>query len=416
MKRLSLAQSIASTLLRYGLLPGMVLIFSNQIAFAFDDDRTINNIHLKDESFLDINAHQFRKSLDLLWLDTVSGWRSTGGSVSTDRLYLYNDLRLHKQLFEALGFGLRYQQENFYAKKPAPSPLIYVDVYPQPDHVIAASLIGAPAYDKRQSDIGYAITLGRQPTNYSRLSWLKVDKFYNKKNEFDNSYYQEFGETWMLEGTYKPGQRWLIHYDLTRDTPLNFIFDDQTSHFRHQSYDYKFNLVNHLSKHQFMGANFRSLDADKYLQESSSNQGQKINYYMLDLYWVNKGFDGNRELTLGLRYDTFKERLRNYVNSNGTYDFELTTWQTYGSLYHSYSQHQAWDLGLYLGWSERSKQYLANNIYEYDDSGVQAKLRTSWQYHSIDRTSVLVITMTFNLDDLFDDPGDGGGIYLQTKL
>lgn len=393
-----------------------LLILMSPLLLAFDNDKAISDVHLKDESFLDINSHQFRKSLDLLWWDTLSGWRATGGSVSTNRLFLHNDLRLHKKLSDVLSFGMRYEQENLYAKQPAPSPLIFIDIYPLPDRHIGISLIGTPAYDKRQSDMGYAITFGRQPTNFSRLSWLRVDKYYNDKNEFDNSYYEKFADSWRLEGTYKPGQHWIIHYDLNKDTPLNFLFDNQTSRFRHESHDYKLSLVRHISRHGLAGANVRTLNVDKYLEESSSNEGQKIDYYSLDLYWINNDFDGNRELTLGFRYDTFKERLRDYLAQTNSYDFELSTWQAYSSLNYTYSLHQAWDLGLYLAWSDRSKRYVSSSTYEYDDSGIQAKLRTSWQYHSTDKSSVLLITMTFNLDDFIDDPGDGGGIYMQTRF
>lgn len=394
----------------------MGVLLSIQTALAFDDDRTINDIHLKDESFLDINAHQFRKSLNLQWLETLNGWRATGGSVSTDRLFLYNELRLYKQLFNNVAFGMRYEQENFYARKPTPLPLIFIDVYPQPDQDIGVSIIGTPAYDKRQSDMGFAITLGRLPANYSRLSWLKVDKYYNEKNEFDDSYYEKFAESWMLEGTYKSGQQWVLHYDFRKETPLTFIADNLTSRFRHQSYDYKLEVVRHLSNQRLTGIKLRSLNSDRYLQETSSNQGQKLDYQMLDIYWLDSKFDGNGELTLGFRFDTFKERLRDYQLSGNSYDFELTTWQPYASLFNNYSANQAWDLGLYLGWSDRYKQFKSSSDYEFNDEGIQAKLRTSWQYHSIDKTSVLVITMTFNLDDLVNDPGDGGGIYLQSRF
>lgn len=383
---------------------------------AFDDDRSISDIHLKDESFLDINAHQFRKSLDLKWYDTLNGWRAAGGSVSTDRLFLNNELKIHKRISPIISFGMQYEQENFYAKKPPPQAMMSLTVTPPTLSNIGLSILGTPAYDKRQSDFGYAITVGQRPGSYSRLSALKVDKYYNDKNEFDASYYDEFGRSLRLDGAIHIKNGWQMVYDLKKETPLEFVFDNQTSRFRHESQDNKVNFIHHLSRKRFAGANFRVMNIDKYLEEASSNEGQKIDYYMLDLYWVDSGFDGNRELTAGFRYDSFKERLRDYLDPTNTYNFELTTWQAYSSLYNSYSLHQAWDLGLYLAWSERNKQYVINSSNEFDDQGVQAKLRTSWQYHSINKDSVLVITMTFNLDDLIDDPGDGGGIYFQSHF
>ncbi len=389
---------------------------TSESVLAFDDDRSISDIHLKDESFLDINAHQFRKSLDLLWLNTLNGWRASGGSLSNDRLFMDTELRLQKDFSRALSFGIALKQEIFYAKKPQPLPLVYADVYHPALNDVGISVLGTPAYDKRQSDLGYAITFGRRPSNYTRITWLKVDMLYNDKNEFDNSSYEKFGETWMLEGTYQLQQHWVIHYDLKKDTPLDYIFDNLSSRFQHESYDYKIKLAYHISAKRFAGINIRSMDVDKQLLQTSDIEDQQIDYQMLDVYWVNAGFHGNRELTLGFRYDTFTEELTDLTNQNNSYDFNLTTWQAYSSLNHTYSIHQAWDIGLYLAWSERSKQYIIASSNEYDDSGIQAKLRTSWQYHSIDKTSVLLFSISFNLDDLIDDPGDGGGIYFQSKF
>jgi len=385
-------------------------------AYAFDDDRNISDIHLKDESFLDINASEFRKSLEFLWIETLNGWRATGGSVSTDRLFFRNELRIQKNLSNALSFGMELDQETFYARKPVPLPLVFLDVYPVNTQNVGISLIGTPAYDKRQSDIGYALTWGRRPSGFTRLSWLKLDKFYNDKNEFDDSYYQEYGESWKMEGVYRFSRGWLVQYGLNKDTPIDFIFENQTSRFQHKSNDYNIKLFKNLSATLFTGVTVRKLMLDKQLQSTSSNERQQIDYAMLDAYWVDKAFRGNRELTLGIRYDNFQETLTDKIAQVNSYDFKLTTWQAYSSLYYTYSIHQAWDLGLYLGWSERSKQYSTSSPDSFDDNGVQAKLRTSWQYHSIDKSSILLVSMSFNLDDLFNDPGDGGGMYFQTKF
>lgn len=385
-------------------------------AHAFDDDTSISDVHLKDESFLDINAHQFRKSLELKWLDTMNGWRAAGGSVSTDRLYFQNEIQLYRQLSSAVGFGMQLKQEVFYARKPAPLPLVSLDIYPSDTKDIGISVIGTPAYDKRQSDIGYAITFGRRPTNYLRLSWLKVDKFYNNKNEFDSSYYEEYGETWILEGNYRPGKSWNIYYDLKKDTPLDFVFDNQTSRFLHESYDYKVYLTYQMPANHTAGIIFRTMNVNKRIEETSSDTGQKIDYRLLDIFWIDSNPGGNREFTLGFRFDKFKENLQDNINLNNSFDFELTTWQAYSCLNKAYTLHQSWDMGLYLAWSERSRQYETISTNSFDNSGIQSKLRTSWQYHSSDKTSILLVSMSFNLDDLINDPGDGGGIYFQSRF
>lgn len=387
-----------------------------QATLAFDDDKTISDIHLKNESFLDINAHQFRKSLDLLWLETVNGLRAAGGSISTDRAYLQTDVHLHRQLFNSLGFGFELEHETFYAPKPLPLPLIYVDVYPSTSYDAAFSFLGTPAHDKRQSDVGYAVTFGRRPMDYLRISWLKVDLFYNEKNEFDDSRYDEFGETIALNSVATFKNRWTLTVDLLKDRPLDFIFDNQSGRFTHHSHDYKVGTVYRLPGRRFAGIKLRDLSVDKSLLENAVSDSQSINYNNLDIYWVNQRFRNNKELTLGFRYDNFEEVLDNHTDPVQGFHFELTTWQLYSNLLSDYDVNQAWELGLYLGWSERSKTFNVSNTEEFDDKGIEAKLRTSWQYHSIDKNNVILFSLSFNLDDLIEDPSDGGGIYLQSQF
>jgi len=385
-------------------------------ALAFDDDKNISDVSLKDESFLDINAHAFRKSLDLTWFNTLNGWRMGGGSTSTNRAFLQTDIRMNQQLSRNFQFGIDWQYEQIYAPAAIPLPLVFADVYPLSGYDVGVSFLGTPAHDKRQSDLGYALTIGRKPTDYLRFSWLKVDMTYNDKNEFDDSYYEKTGRLLMLQGAYRVNSAWEVHLDMKKDTPLDFVFDDQTSHFEHEGYDYKLHLIYRRSAHQVAGINYLSNFVDKHLLESSSDRQQQIEYKSWDIYWIENHFRKSQELTVGLRYDNFLEQLHDVLNNSEDYEFSLTTWQAYTSLFYSYATHQAWDAGLYLGWSERSKTFLLSNPASYDDEGIQSKLRLSWQYHSLDKASVLLISMSFNLDDLRNDPGDGGGRYFQNQF
>ena len=123
------------------------------VALAFDDDKAISDVRLKDESFLDISAHSFRKSLELQWFNTLSGWRMGGGSVSTNRAFVQADLRMRHELSRKFQFGFELQHDHFYAPKSIPLPLVFADVYPSSRYDIGVSFLGTPAHDKRQSDL-----------------------------------------------------------------------------------------------------------------------------------------------------------------------------------------------------------------------------------------------------------------------
>lgn len=392
-----------------------LLVFADNASLAFDDDRKISDVRLFDESFLDISSNVFRKSLNLVWFDTLSGWRMGGGSTSTDRLFLQTHLKVNHQLSEKLYFGFDFEQDDFYTEKPLQPLLLFADVYPFSSTDIGFSFLGTASAEKKESDLGFALTFGRRPTNYLRISWLSMDHHFNEKNDEDDSYYAESGQTLMLQSSYNLTDHWDLHLDWRRLTPTDYVFDDQVSRFKNESYDYKTTVIYHFSQQRFAGIDLRAMNDMRSLTEPTSDEAQGIDYRSVDLYWVN-GVDQDYELTIGVRYDDFVEEFRDRLDQTNDYNFTLSTVQAYSALYHDFTTHQAWDLGLYSGWSERDKIFLASSSPNETNDGVEAKLRTSWEYHSADKVSRLLFSISFNLDDLIDDPTDGGGIYFQSQF
>jgi len=405
---------------RFSLFPKLVLltamlVFAENASFAIDDDREISDVRLFDETFLDINSNAFRKSLNLVWFDTLSGWRMGGGSTNADRLFLHTHLKVNHQLSDKFNFGFDYEQDDFYAEKPIQPLLLFADVYPFSSTDIGFSFLGTASVDKKESDLGFALTFGRRPTNYLRLSWLSTDHFFNEKNDEDDSYYAESGSTIMLQSSCNLTDNWDLHLDWRVNTPSDYVYDDQVSSYKNESYNYKTTIIYHFNQHRFAGIDLLAMNDKRSLTEPSSDEAQDIDYGLVDLYWVD-GVDQDYELTIGLRYDDFEEQFRDQLNQANDYNFRLWTAQAYSALYHDFTIHQAWDLGLYVGWSERDKIYLASSNSDDINEGVEAKLRTSWEYHSADKVSRLLFSISFNLDDLINDPTDGGGIYFQSKF
>ncbi len=392
-----------------------MLVFTNSASMASDNDREITDVHLFDETFLDISSNAFRKSLNLVWFDTLSGWRMGGGSTNAERLFLATHLKVNHQLSEKFYFGFDLEQDDFYTEKPLQPLLLFADVYPFSSTDIGFSFLGTASVDKKESDLGFALTFGRRPSNYVRLSWLSTDHYFNEKNDEDDSYYAESGSTIMLQSSYNLTNHWDLHLDLRRNTPSDYVFDDQVSHFEYESYNYRATIIYHFNRHRFAGIDLRAMNDTRALTEPTSDEAQDIDYALLDLYWVN-GVNQDYELTVGLRYDNFEEQFRDQLNQANNYNFRFWTAQVYSSLYHDFTTHQAWDLGLYVGWSERNKVYVTSSNLDDLNEGVEAKLRTSWEYHSADKVSSLRFSISFNLDDLIDDPTDGGGIYFQSQF
>jgi hypothetical protein len=92
----------------------------------------------------------------------------------------------------------------------------------------------------------------------------------------------------------------------------------------------------------------------------------------------------------------------------------MKTLQIYTSAYHPFNEHMAWNLGVYAGQVEEQQNYLQDNTRDTLNDGVQAKFRMGFEYSSSDGRNSLQFNISLNLDDLFKDPGDGGGISFQS--
>ena len=398
---------------KFACLP--LLMFAAFKAMALEVDRDIYHVRLFDESFLDISANAFRKSQNVSWFDTTNGLRMGGGSSSTDRLFLQSELRLNHRMSDSFNFGLELEQNDFYAKKPVQQPILSIDAYPFSSTDVGFSFLGTTSVHKKDADLGVALTLGRRYKNYIRLSWLSNNHYYNEKNDTDDSYYTTRPKTWMLQSAYRPSQHWQIYLNFKNRQASDFVFDDQVSRFKNEFYDYKATVNYHLNAHQFAGVEIHTLLDARSILETSADQIQDIRYRSVDLYWVS-GVGQAYELTVGLRHDDFVEEFTHSSNAAESYNFQLQTTQAYTSVYHDISTHQAWDIGLYAGWSERRRIYPSSTNADSINEGVQAKLRTSWEYHSADKKSRMLFSFSLNLDDLADDPTDGGGITFQSSF
>ncbi len=380
-------------------------------ALAFDDDRDLNDVNLGVGNFLDIKALQFRKPLEQQWYDSVNGWRVSGGSLDADRLSLQTHLKLQQSLSKKLNARVETQQHVFYVPKPFPSPLLELEAYPFPVD-LGFSLLGTTFQDKRQSDLGVAIILGRRPWDYIRIAWLRVDAYYNKKNEYDDSYYSEHPENLNFQGAYKFSEKWRFRFLLEYDTPQTFNQPSQSLVFKHESLEYDVTLDYLYGNKAMAGIAVRGFDVDKSVQDSSENREQNILFSSFEVYHLNHYFK-DYEITFGLQYDDIESDINTVSTPTNYESYSMTTWQLYSVLYFDYTAHTAFNFGVYGGW-EKENHDVGIGESDPDQSHFQAKLRTSFEYHSADKKHALLLHLGFNLDDFIDDPTDGGGVSYQS--
>jgi hypothetical protein len=382
-------------------------------AGAFDNDFTINEIEFGEGNFLDINASQFTRTQDLRWYDALNGWRMAGGSLDSDRLYLRTDLKFEHHLSEKAFVRLEAEQEVFYARKEFPSPTVEVGAYPAGRN-LGFSVVGRPYFDKRQADLGLALTLGRRPWDYLHFAWTQTDLYFNEKNDFDDSRYLKEGDSFRLQGAYRLGGPHRLRFLLQHDTPLEFLEVPGNELFAYEGsrYDLAWNYL--LARDEFVGVTLRGFETDKSLEDAAARVDQELGYHSLDAFWVGP-WAARYQVTLGFRYDDFRSRTRSAADAASNRDDDYNSWQLYGTWRYEYSLHSAWDVGLYGSWEERRRAtLLVSDIDDYDAEGVQGKLRLGWAYRSSDRRSELQFNFSLDLDEITEDVTDGGAVSFQT--
>jgi len=389
---------------------GLMLITSP--AQAFDDDFEINDINLDHENFLDINAHRFRKSLEYQWFDNTTAWRITGASLDADILFLQTEIKLQHELSEYVNVRLVAEQEVFYADKEFPFPTAEVEFYPWAGN-LGFVLLGTPSYEKKEMDLGVALIWGRRPWNYTRFEYLDVDALYNQKNSTDNSFYNKEPVALKLEGAYQFGELYKLRFRVRQESELELIDPDNNAVFKHDSSDYYLLFDYQPTPDSAIGITINGFTLNKSSSQTEQNQQQATDNFSADLYWV-KGMGKSYEVRLGTQYDRITNEIRDYITASNDLDYFMDTLQVYSSAYHPFNEHMAWDLGLYVGQVEEEQNYLQDPGRNTLIDSLEAKFRMGFEYASSDGRNSLQFNISLNLDDLINDPGDGGGISFQS--
>ena len=388
------------------------LTMAIQPALAFDDDFEINDINLNKENFLDIKAHRYRKSLEYRWFDSTSGWRINAASLATDLTFVQTELKLQSELSEYVDIRLSVEQEVFYADKDFPLPTAEAVIYPWAGN-FGFSLLGTPAYEKREMDLGIAVIWGRRPWNYTRFEYLEVDRYYNEKNITDNTFYSKEPIAMKLEGAYQFDGLYKLRFTISRDKPLELIDPDDNGVFKHEANDYFLLFDYQPIPDSVIGITINGFTLDKSSLKTGQDQQQATDYISADVYLV-RGMGKLYELRVGTQYDYIRNGIRDLITSSNDLDYSMKTLQVYATAYHPFNEHMAWDLGLYVGQVEEQQNYLQDIDRDTLNDVTEAKFRVGFEYSSSDGRNSLQFNISLNLDNPIKDPGDGGAISFQS--
>lgn len=373
---------------------------------SWDGEPSLDDIVFSFESFVDINAYQFRPSEELKWYEVENGFRATGGSLDHNFLYVSSELRLKQDITPNVNFRLWWSEEELYESREQQRPLLEIEVRPD-GWPASLSLIGSPEYAKREADLGLAATLGQMPWNYLRVSGFSPDLYYNDKNVQDGSHYRSEPGQWEVAAAYKWAERYKLRVWWQDNKPLEFVLDDQVSVFSYENRSYRATFDYHPDARQNYGISVRGFDTSQSLDDGLSPRSQDIRYISVEGYWFTEIGSVN-EWTLGIRYDDFRNDERTPADIATSFDFLYKTFQVYTVYHHLYRPQQAWELGLYVGQATKGNDFVDAVVEDTIRDKLEAKLTTSWELFSVDRANTLNLALSWNLDEIESDPVDGG--------
>ncbi len=393
----------------------MLILIVSEVGFAFDRDTELNFPNFNPENFLDIKSYQWRPELAENWHETTNGMWIASGSLGLDFLYLSMELRIQQALTEQLTAGYRLKGEEFYAIK---SMRQQVEVQYRFFDIYAASLIGFPAYDKRNGEIGGALEMGEDPWQYLRVSHLEQAPYYNEKNFEEDRFIKEPVED-RIEGAYRFLGKWQLRFHSLLDHPLEQYFPKEQLTFESQGEDADFVLEYKMAEDARWGLTYRGFDFMKArltdpTAKSAENQRQTLQFFSTDLYWIRPILN-NHTLTLGTRYDRFRNLFRDLKEQNESFNYRFQTWQIYGTWLHPWGDWWNLDYGLYLGDTLEEKKKLTEASNK-TSQGIEAKLRVSLELYNLDNEGHFFFTTTWNVDDFFANFWDGGHVAYQTRF
>lgn len=388
----------------------IILISISTSALAFEPDLSINYPNFNKENFLDINKAQYDENLNEQWYHTENGWRISSHSLTTDLLYLNSEIKLVNELSDRVAVRVNYQQEIFYTEKDIEAPQLELEIKPSDKYPITTSLIGTTDYNKTKSELGLAFTVGKRTASYFRLSDLVVDYYFNEKTNSPSSYLKQQHIT-SINSAYYWSENIYLRFDYSYYSPMDFLYDDLLTHFKHKGYEYDGFIKYKTNTNNSYKLSIKGFEFNKSIT-GTTNQGQDLSYHSVDIKWLARQ-QHTHPMTFGYRDDDFSNDIFSTTTFASVLDYPFSSRQIYSTIEHQYAANKSWKLGLYIGMTKEPNDF---NNPDSDKRVYEGKFDITWAYHAKNKKSAVYVHFALNLDDLENDPGDGGGVTYQSTF
>ena len=382
-------------------------IFLHAPVFAYEYSIHRPNFNL--ENYLDINSVAYDEALEEQWMRADNGLRMTGHSLSQDLLYTSSELKLNNKISDRISVVFNLEHEVFYYDQSLQDPKIEVAYRPlQSD--MSLSFISTTDYIKSEVDMGGAVTWGRSTGNFLRLEQITVDPLFNEKNSepsINDAEYKDFQDQARLKAAYQWGL-FELYIDYVNMSNMSFVFDDKITNYTHSGYTYNSYLKYAISSENTIKLAGHGFKSDITLSDAASDQHERLNYGSINIKWITRSFTKER-LVFGMRFDEFRNKIVDPLNSSNNLDYSFSAKQLYTSYKYSYGMHKAWDFGVYMA-EVREPYDETKSPVDINRQNYQSQFRASWIQTSPNNKSSLQFHISVNLDDLVNDIGDGVGM------
>jgi len=402
----------------YRCMLGFLLFFcswATPVTAWFDGDYEIQNDYLDTENFFDIKAYQPPLSWQREWAKTDSGMFATVGSISMERFYLVQQLRLNVPIQKTLGIAYEYLEESIYRQsQPFQEASFWVGA---PWNF---SIIGFPAHNKRLGHMGYAGGYGDRSQDFRfRLSRLSQYALYNEKNVVDYGHqiedqYINTPVAYRLEWGWVVPRQFLVSLDVSNDQESRLQVFQPALQKSHQGQSGELLAEIGDPKQSLFGLQLkqklrrrRQISPD----QPEADQRQQVDFHWVDVYHQ---INGNQDwrATLGVQQSSFTNN-RDQGKRSDDFAHHLKSKQVYGKWQLHPDSPMSYLFSLQAGtidWFVKQGEEP-----EEQEGSIQIKATCGLLVYTQDQYRVY-LNSTWDLDTFRQRQWDGGNLMMQFQF
>lgn len=402
----------------------LTLATVSEARFNHLDANQIDPEPLAKEMLIDAKSYEFFESSKKRWDASQNGYRISSGSLSADRFYLVENIKLHSGTEENL--SLSYKSRRLESLSESISDEILRVDWSFMDQAYLAFMADGNTF-KKHGDLGIAFGAGKNPGDFLELFYYQVDMYYNSKEPVAGNTYSKKPWSAGLNFKHQFASKVEIEGAAEFDAPITWNKVSQNEIYNYSRRSSQLKLKKTSSDEIMFVAESLYEDKNESTQKQTGSRVESMNrrFSQFDLYAVRpanfesqyqksgiqitrnstkqKGVFFEEELLPGVIERT--EVIGYYLKYRPFLDFDATYFQ--------------W--GLYIS-EVLLETYESSQTKDIESTEI--KLQTAWE-SLLNMNSSIVLNLNWNIDRLISHypytekdflPWNGGNVQLQLQF